>query len=553
MRILLFVCLPFLLWSCAQPVPLTGGDKDQTPPKILESSPQNFSRNFSGDKIVLKFDEFVLLKSPTRELIVSPPLKHDPIFVEKDKSIEIQIKDTLLENTTYNFNFGGGIADFTEGNLLDSNRFVFSTGNDLDSAFIEGSIINAFDLKPVKDVLVMLYKDTIDTIVFSEKPYYVSKTKEDGSFILNYLAEGEYRLLACEDLNNNYKLDLAVERIAFYDTLIKVNSDTLKPTYKLRMFLQAPEEQKLLQKKVLHFGMASLKFQKNLGEKTSFEVLNAPENFNLLRVNTTQKDSIVLFWNAAFEGDSMVLISKDSSYSDTSTLRLPSHSKFYEDLEKGKNKVKLELGLNTASNLFDFFDTLKIQSNHPLQTLRLNNIMWVENNDTLPWDSIKTALQLPDSIVPVHPDTASLFWILHYPWQAGVNYTLHLLPQFASDMYGLSHDSLQFSFKMRSKDDYGSLLLKVKGNEMQSYVFELLDDKGNSIRHEAFSGSKNVRVPMLNQGNYSARLVVDDNNNGIWDSGHYLKKRQAEKVIYFPEKIDIRANWDVDFSWDVKK
>jgi hypothetical protein len=120
-------------------------------------------------------------------------------------------------------------------------------------------------------------------------------------------------------------------------------------------------------------------------------------------------------------------------------------------------------------------------------------------------------------------------------------------------MYGLSHDSLQFSFKTRSKDDYGSLLLKVKGNEMQSYVFELLDDKGNSIRHEAFSGSKNVRVPMLNQGNYSARLVVDDNNNGIWDSGHYLKKRQAEKVIYFPEKIDIRANWDVDFSWDVKK
>jgi hypothetical protein len=92
-----FIVLSFLLWSCAQPVPLTGGDKDQTPPKILESSPQNFSRNFSGDKIVLKFDEFVSLKSPTRELIVSPPLKYDPIFVEKGKSIEIQIKDTLLE------------------------------------------------------------------------------------------------------------------------------------------------------------------------------------------------------------------------------------------------------------------------------------------------------------------------------------------------------------------------------------------------------------------------------------------------------------------------
>jgi hypothetical protein len=429
---------------------------------------------------------------------------------------------------------------------------VFSTGNDLDSAFIEGEIIDAYNLKPVKDVLVMLYKDTVDTIVFSEKPYYVSKTKEDGSFIINYLAEGEYRLLACEDLNNNYKLDPKAERIAFYDTLIQVNSDTLKPTYKLRMFLQAPEEQKLLQKKVLHFGMTSLKFQKNLGANASFEVLNAPESFALYRVNTSQKDSTVLFWNTALEGDSMVLLSKDSIYSDTSTLRLPSHSKFYDELEKGKNKVKLELNLNTASNLFDFFDTLKIQSNHPLQTLRLNNIMWVENNDTLPWDSIKTALQLPDSIVQVHPETAELFWILPYPWQAGVNYTLHLLPNFASDMYGLNNDSLQFSFKTRSKDDYGSLLLKVKGDEMQSYVFELLDDKGNSIRHEAFSGSKNVRVPMLNQGNYSAHLVVDDNNNGIWDSGHYLKKQQAEKVLYFPEKIDIRANWDVDFSWDVK-
>lgn len=50
---------------------------------------------------------------------------------------------------------------------------------------------------------------------YKEKPYYISRVDPDGYFELNYLAAGDYNLVAFQDDNQNSIYDSGKERVAF--------------------------------------------------------------------------------------------------------------------------------------------------------------------------------------------------------------------------------------------------------------------------------------------------------------------------------------------------
>ncbi|HRN45463.1 MAG TPA: Ig-like domain-containing protein, partial [Flavobacterium sp.] len=234
-----FFLFLFIVVGCAKRGSITGGSKDTIAPVMKVSFPKNFSKNFKGNEIKLVFDENIKLKNLNKQLIISPPMKYEPSILPTTptKTITIKIKDTLQPNTTYSFNFGQSIADNNEGNPLNQFKYVFSTGDYIDSLSLGGTIKSAYDKEVESFVSVMLYdvNDNFkDSVVYNNNPRYVTNTLDSlKTFRLENLKAGKYLLVAMKDYNSNNKYNPKTDKIGFSKEFITIPNDTL---YELELF-----------------------------------------------------------------------------------------------------------------------------------------------------------------------------------------------------------------------------------------------------------------------------------------------------------------------------
>ncbi|MCK5814829.1 MAG: Ig-like domain-containing protein, partial [Flavobacteriaceae bacterium] len=183
----------FVLQSCAKRGSLMGGEKDITAPVFIISEPAHESINFDAEKIRLNFSEYIKLKELNQQLVISPPMKHQPEITPigtASKTINIKITDTLKKNTTYTFNFGNSVEDNNEGNILRSFKYVFSTGDYIDSLKVRGTVTDAFEEKPSENISIMLYEvteDFTDSIIYKERPNYIGNTLDTVAFEITNL------------------------------------------------------------------------------------------------------------------------------------------------------------------------------------------------------------------------------------------------------------------------------------------------------------------------------------------------------------------------------
>ncbi|MFB0925536.1 MAG: Ig-like domain-containing protein [Vicingaceae bacterium] len=232
-KTLSYLAMMLILVSCAQIRPLTGGEKDETAPKELVSTPINGATNFIEKTIVVEFDEFIKLTNVTSQLIVSPLMETPPVIMVKGKKLVIKLQSDLSENTTYSLNFGNAITDITESNIFPNYKYVFSTGPIIDSLSYSGTVLNAFDLSKKESIYVLLYDQFEDSIPLKELPRYVALTDEEGKYSITNIAQGEYKFFAIKDINNNYLFDLPNEEIAFMDETIFIDSISSENTIHL--------------------------------------------------------------------------------------------------------------------------------------------------------------------------------------------------------------------------------------------------------------------------------------------------------------------------------
>ena len=208
---LLFVTFMVLaLWQCAKRGSPSGGPKDITPPKLVRAEPENFSTNFKATKIRLYFDELIKLEDVQNQLVVSPPFKNPATISPMggpSRYIEVTIKDTLRENTTYTINFGQSIVDNNEGNPNSFLSYVFSTGDYLDSLTLSGAVKDAINRKADEFISVMLYEiDSAytDSTIYKQPPLYITNTGDSLPFFeLRNLKAGKYALFGLKDVNKN--------------------------------------------------------------------------------------------------------------------------------------------------------------------------------------------------------------------------------------------------------------------------------------------------------------------------------------------------------------
>ncbi|MEM9545243.1 MAG: Ig-like domain-containing protein [Bacteroidota bacterium] len=284
--------LLLIIMGCASTGSPSGGPRDKDPPDLVEEkSSKNFSTNFTPEKIELVFDEWIELKNQQREILISPPFFRNPKITSRGKKVTVEFpeEEPLREDATYTINFGKSIVDFTEGNAAEGFRFVFATGDKIDSLTFQGSIADALDDSPVKDILVLLYDVLEDSVVVSEKPFYYARTDDAGEFKFENLKNDTFKILVLEDINFNYLLDPEAERLAFTDSLFILN-DSASFNPKLRLF--TPEQSlKIANSSSSTPGVISTVFNKP-AEEADFEFLY-PEAFD--PIVESSKDTL-LFW-----------------------------------------------------------------------------------------------------------------------------------------------------------------------------------------------------------------------------------------------------------------
>lgn len=208
-----------LLSACATEVAPQGGPEDRTPPKIVNIYPDSGTLRFSDNRIRIEFNKFINVQSLRSALFFSPAIEDYEVY-GAGRSAEIIIYDTLQPNRTYTYTLTNELKD-TRGNALEkSYTFAFSTGNKIDSGFIAGRVFGRNN-RPVKGALVLayllpdtnrLYADTLNPAY--QKPDYLAQTDSAGRFQLNYLVEGQYRLIAIDDKIANRRYDFAQEEFA---------------------------------------------------------------------------------------------------------------------------------------------------------------------------------------------------------------------------------------------------------------------------------------------------------------------------------------------------
>jgi len=555
------------LGACAQIGSPGGGRRDVTPPKVVRYIPDSASTNIKPKSIFIVFDEYITLKGMESQLVISPPLEKAPDIKVKDKGVLITFsrEDTLKPNTTYVFSFGNAIQDINENNPKDNFKYVFSTGSFIDSLVVKGRVQTAFDHKTEKGLLVMLYRNYTDSSVYKGKPDYFAKTKDDGTFQITNVREGNYKVVALKDVNANYKYDSDDEKIAFIDTLVNVPATN---DLMLELFQEPPKKFHLKKHTYNSYGKIDFSFNKG-SDSIEITPINVVLDKEDVIFDYSVNRDMLTYWFRNVEKDSLILqVSNGSKIIDTIELKL---IKKENALKDKKNPLKLKV-LRTPDKKMNFelgsFCTLTfsapiVKYNYAEEASleeyadgvrkQLKSIFYF-NDDwyNLTLYKYDSAHKVEDRYNP----GALISKPLKTPfdkWKPGANYFLFIPPATFTDFFGFTNDSINIHFKTRDDASYGSLKLQINIPATDhNYIVQLLDGLENAVRSYDIRSSETITCEHLSPGKYKLKIIDDTNHNFKWDNGNFSKNKQPEKVIYNSEVINVRANWDLDLKWDVK-
>jgi len=522
-RFLLLFIVVLTLFNCARRGNPTGGPKDENKPITIKTIPEFKSINFKEKEIKIYFDEYIKLKDLNKYLVVSPPLKYpaeiSPLGLPS-KRIIIKIKDTLIENTTYSFNFGESIVDNNEGNILTNFKYIFSTGSFIDSLSIKGKVFDAFNKEDSESVSILLYEANSqfnDSTIYKEKPLYIGNTLKGNTWEITNLKAGKYRLVALKEENNDFLFNPKTDKIGF------IQEDIILPTEKeflVKIFNEVvafkPKKGVEVSKGHLIFGYTGngddfnvkVDFKKSKLEQLKHQVFKDEKT-----------DSIHYFFKADVAIDSLPFILSNKEFTKNEIVKL-----------RLSEIDSLRLSSNARGNL-NYRDTITIKANNPLAKLDEKLISLIDK------DTVKVPFTLKRK---AYRELQILF-----DRKESQQYKLTILPSAISDFFDQENDTLKYSFRTKKKDDYGSVTMEVMGVK-SPMIIQLINSKKEVIEQQFIKKDSNVAFNLLSPGGYQIRAIYDENDNAKWDTGNYIMKKQAEKVIYFKGEINVKSNWFVN-------
>ncbi len=574
------------MYSCANIGNPSGGPIDKTPPIFMRSNPTPNAVNVKDRKIEIFFDEIVTLKDPSTKIIVSPAQTEMPRMSALGRKVTVELVDSLLPNTTYTIDFSNSIQDNNEGNAIDNFAFAFSTGSVIDSMRVSGYVLDSRTLEPMQSVVVGLQSNLADSAFHKEKLQRVALTNDRGQFTIRNVSPGSYHIFALKDLDRDYKFGNPTEDIAFLDSIIvpsigsREAADTVyndlneidtimratRPAYfpndiLLSMFNEDRKSQYLANNLRVDSTRISLTFAAASDTLPSLSIVgrnDVPDQWYTLE--RSQTNDTLTYWIRPPH-----LVSADTLMVATTYLRTDTTSnlswgtdtlKFTFQRQKAKKKKKNEetdsleqirfMELHPLANgTQEVYAPLLLQTGTPIERYSREafHLQRKLQNDTIFYPAEIKSIALRDSTLSRRD------LMLKVDWEPGAAYKLAVDSLAMTDICGLQTKPLKVDFNVRKMEEYGNIVFNIPAVR-DSAIVELLDGTEKIVLRAPV---KSHRAELLNllPGKYYARLFIDRNGNGKYDTGNYDMHLQPEETVYYPGAINLKKNWDVEQTWDI--
>ena len=598
--LLALIGLTSLIAACAnQGAGPDGGPYDETPPRIVGMTAPERLQNGKRTKFSLVFNELIKVDNPTEKIIVSPPQIETPEIKVSGRRITVELLDSMRPNTTYTVDFSDAITDNNEGNPLGQYTYIFSTGQTTDTMQMSGYVLNAEDLEPVKGILAGLYQQHHDS-VFAQRAFdRVARTDASGFFSIKGVApDRDYRLYALQDADGDFHFTQPSEMLGFlhndlragafrdtrYDTLwvdsVRYDSIRIIPYTHF-----TPDDLVVRAFKIDVNTRHYLKAQRDVPEwfttfftgpsrkRPTIQGLNFDASKAFV-VNASAGNDTLTYWLAdttLLRQDTLRFAYTYDNWDDSLAQMLPkidtlelvpkttfakraaNEAKELEKWNKQREKrekrgdfsrsqppmVALQLRADVSSSLVPNRNIL-IQFDQPLQRFDTKKLHLRLKKDSTYHDAPYALDTVPNNI---------LAYRLRAEWRPGQEYQLVIDSAAMTSLYGRVNLATDNKFSIAKLEDFGTVFLSLS-NAHESTVVQLLGSDGKPV---AQAPTKNGRAEFyyVQPGKYYLRCFFDRNGDGKWTTGSWSPRRDPEEVYYFPKEIEVRANWDLNESWDV--
>lgn len=524
---LLALAASAILYSCASTGNPSGGPKDETPPQLTSKSTPSGQTNFEKQELEFYFDEFVNVKNPAQQVLISPPLTYPLQFDHRGKRLRVNFHEdeVLRPDATYSINFGEAIEDFRESNKMENFQFVFATGDKIDSLSFSGSVKNSETNEPAKGVIVMLY-DTLyqDSIPYLSRPYYFAKTAEDGTFTINNIKQDTFKVVALGDNNLNYVYDEESELFGYTDSLY-ILTDSTSNSIALEVW-QAKVSPLMLDSDTDTRGIIRLAF-----DQAADDIPYSLSDTTISVTPIVKGDSLLLLYPLDVTGSFKLNLPDD-------TIRISparSKSKPSKRLAIQNNNANLYQGILKSDSIFLEFAT-------PIVSIDTSKIRMFQIKDTLQQEiggwSTKISTQ-PHGVM------------MNRAWSSNDSLTVSIDSASITDIFGAVNDSLGFDFRIDQLENRSQLELSMSNiDSTAQYVIRLLLNNKEIAESTIDAENNTYTLIGLLPGKYEVEVIEDKNRNGEWDTGNYLEKKQPEIKRKVPIE-ELRANWEVksNINW----
>ena len=599
-----------LLAACASIGTPDGGPYDETPPKVVQSTPKNKATNSDRRKISILFDEYIKIENASEKVVVSPPQKEMPNIRTVGKQVKIDLYDSLQANTTYTIDFSDAIVDNNEENPMGQYTFSFSTGETIDTMEVSGTVLNAENLEPIKGILVGLHAadSAFHDSLFTTAPLIrVARTNGSGKFTIKGVKNGRYRVYALKDMDGDYAFSQKSETLAFdtiaFETMHKpdIRPDTLwhdsthinkirmvpfihfyPDNLVLRAFLENGQEKHLLKTERQTPDNFTIYFTAPQDSLPRIEGIGFDANKALLPEHSLHNDTIT-YWitdtavaypdtikfNITFPETNEVgidtlrtelleLVAKNT-HAKLEKERLKNSEEWEKQREKQLKKKKTAKGLNEEN---PYEHTYLSQQFKPGSTLDPNQNLLVIFSE--PIDEVDIGkIHFQTYVDSNYVDAPFLFepveeqirqYRLYAEWEPQSKYLLTIDSMAVRGALGHYSKKVTNEIRVRSLNEYGAIFIHLIGVEegnANDYIVQLLN-KGDKPVAEQKAVNGHADFFYLKPGDYYLRMFIDTNQNGKWDTGEYSSMTQPEEVFYFPRPIPLRARFEVEQDWNFR-
>ena len=586
LRVLPAVGAALLLGACASIGRPEGGPRDERPPEFVRSNPMPGSLHVDRKTINIFFDENVQLDDAFNKVIVSPVQAEAARVSSNGHRVTVQLYDSLRPNTTYTIDFADAIKDLNEGNILDGFALDFSTGDKIDSLRISGIVLAANNLEPAQGMLVGAYSNLDDTAVHTVRPDRIARTNQYGQFTIRNLAAGNYRIYAINDLNRDWHWDRS-EDVAFLDSVVVPEvraisvTDTLYASDNSDSLIQRSGVQYLPNDLLLTWFnqgyMAHYLKDYSRPERRKINIILSTPPDSAARISIVDGPSDTTLFGSEFprwaipeyssKGDSLTLWIADTVVAKTDSLRLSVRYLrtdtadqlvwrndtlrfFFREPRRSKKEIEADtlpprFDKLTVTSVYgssqDVNRPMRLKVNQPVSRLDTTAVRLSMLVDTL-WTPINDFVLATDSTNPV------LGMVIEEKWTPGGKYKLEIDSAAIQGIFDEHNPPVKQEFTVKALEEYSNLFLTLVGADSTAVV-ELLSSSDEPVMRVPVNGNR-AEFRFVRPGTYYARMFFDSDGNGLWSTG-LIDSIQPEEVAYYPSKIELKRNWDVEQTWDI--